>query len=444
MMLSRPLVLSPVEMKKSWGAEHWLNSTRPEAPAGVGEHRLDALLAKDPSLLGEWTRLLFGDELPIFTKLLRADFPPLVHVGFSRAVDPEIFLQWLAKEQTLLRTFLERLKIPDEASFGRYAATYAAWATLQGQSAWKLRDEAQIAQALEPWGKDLLPTLSKLRENRANIVDVLNEVDLREEAGNLLLTSAGMLHAIFGLSHQFHAIDRSRASLEALLGELRAQAARGATEEQLRALAAASDVDALRRQNRDAPKNEGWLPLVVDGELVLIEPQQSSDTTYSIADFYTPFVWDGTRVRFRKGDATTGLSESELRRQLEVVDPMPTRVDEVRQRPVRVRSQSKDGATLLRLVDDPERWPFFTAYQLELEAGTTWHGDHARGTFQQLIVVTGALELSDSHGAIGTLDPSTPAFVPATVEGGYTLAANATATLLLISVPGPHREFPAE
>lgn len=444
MTAQRPLILSPVKVKKSWGAEHWLNSTRPEGPAGVGEHRLDALIAREPALLGEWTRLLFGDELPIFTKLLRSDFPPLVHVGFSRTVHAEVFLQWLAKEQALLRSLLAQLSVPDQASFDRYATMYAAWATAQGQAAWRLRDEAQIAKALEPWGKELLPTLSKLRENRASIVDVLNVIDLRNEAGNLLLTSAGMLHAIFGLSHQFHAMDGSRASLEALIGELRARAAAGATEAQLRQLAAASDVETLRRQNRDAPKNEGWLPLVVDGALVLVEPQQSSDTTYSIADFYTPFVWDGARVRFRKGDATTGVSESELRRQLQVVDPEPTRVDQVRQRPVRVASRSKEGATLLRLVDAPERWPFFTAYQLELVAGTTWRGDHASGTFQQLVVVDGALELADAEGTVGTLDPSHPAFVPATVDGGYTLTARAATTLLLLSVPGPHREFPAE
>lgn len=49
--------------------ERWLNLTRP-----------------DPSLLGEWSRLLFGDQLPTFAKLIVADFPPRVHVGFRRAV----------------------------------------------------------------------------------------------------------------------------------------------------------------------------------------------------------------------------------------------------------------------------------------------------------------------------------------------------------------------
>ena len=444
MTFQRPFLLTPVEMRKSWGAEYWLNSTRPEAPAGVGELGLDALVAADPALLGEWARLLFGDELPIFTKLLRADFPPLVHVGFSRAVDAEVFLQWLHEEQTLLRELLAQLVFPDEVAFVRYAEVYARWATAQGQSAWRIRDETQIAKQLEPWGHGILPTLSMLRENRARIVDVLNEVDLRKEAGNMLLTSAGMLHAIFGLSHQFHALDQSRESLETLLGELRRRADAGASEAELRALAAASDVETLRAANRDAPKNEGWLPLVVGGDLVLIEPQQSSDTTYSIADFYTPFVWGNAGARFRKGDAQHGLSERDLRTQLAVADASPTRIDEVRRRPIRVASRSKGGATLLRLVDDPERWPFFTTYQLELAAGAVWHGDHARGAFQQLVVVTGALVLADAHGPVGTLDAKTPAFVPASVVGGYTLTARVSTTVLLLSVPGPYREFPQD
>lgn len=51
---------------------------------------------------------------------------------------------------------------------------------------------------------DMPHLMESLRENRARIVEALNEVDLTREIGNLLLSEAGIAHAIFGLSHQTH------------------------------------------------------------------------------------------------------------------------------------------------------------------------------------------------------------------------------------------------
>ncbi len=84
---------SAVHAPKAWGWELWLNSTRPEAPAGLPGHAgafgtLAALIAKHPEALGEWSRALFGDAVPIFTKVIHTSFPSRVHLGFRRPVDP--------------------------------------------------------------------------------------------------------------------------------------------------------------------------------------------------------------------------------------------------------------------------------------------------------------------------------------------------------------------
>jgi mannose-6-phosphate isomerase class I len=428
----RPILLEPVEMKKSWGVELWLNATLPEASARTAGGTLRELLRAHPEMLGELARRVFGDELPIFTKFLRADFPPLVHVGFSRAVDRATLLAWLTREHDLLRELFRMLEVDTREAFDAFGKIYSAWAIRQAGERWRATDA--IADELARFAKKpLAATLTQLRENRAQLVEVLNEVDLRREAGNLLVTPAGLVHSIFGLSHQTHPLDRMRPTLEALFKKLRESS--HLDDAQLFAIV---DGVELNHSQEAPPKNEAWMPAWLDGQLWLVEPQQTSDTTYSIADFYTPFVWDGARMRFRKGDPTNGLSEQVLARQIEDLDFSPTQIDQIRRTPIRVAE--KDGATLFRLVDEPEHWPFFTAYQVSLQGGR-WT-DRPNGVFQQLVVLSGEAELTDAGGSIGTLRPSTPAFVPASLAGEYHLSG--TAEVLVFSVPGLRARHPGE
>jgi hypothetical protein len=452
-----PILLQPIDSVKSWGSERWLNSTRPEGAAGIRgvepARTLAEAIASDPSLLGEWSRRLFGDELPIFTKIIRADFPPFVHVGFQRAVTRGELLGWLETEQTLLRQLFADLRVESKEAFAGLSSLYASWATEQAQASWLRNDTVELAVRLQPFlraagvGKPttyetIAETLDALRHNRARIAEAVNEVDLRSEAGNLLLTSAGILHAIFGLSHQTHPLDTSRAALQSLYGELAKKVAAGASDDQLRAIVDAVGLSALRENGDAPPKNEAWMPVMLDGRLALVEPQQSSDTTYSVADFYTPFVWDGERLRFRKGDATHGLSSETLRRQLADLQLSPTSLDDIRRVPTLVTGASPSTpARLSRIVDEPQRWPFFTAYQVDLDGAPTsevrFRGDHAPGVFQQLVVLDGTLELVDAGGQRATLDRETPAFIPGTLQGGYELITRSQTRVLLFSVPGP-------
>jgi hypothetical protein len=423
--IEQPLVIGGVHTPKAWGSETWLSASQ--------------AIAGRPEMLGEWARLLFGDEAPIFGKLLRTNFPSLVHVGFRRAVTRNELSFWIAREQASLRQLLTALDLPDRERFDAFAALYADWATVQGRTRWQSADEPSFAERLRPFttteGREQLVTrLAQLRRNRAEMVEALNEIDLRREEGNLLLTGAGLMHAIFGLSHQTHPLDHTRAILENTLAKMRRLARAGRSDDEIRAIVDGNALAAARARNVAPPKNEAWLPISVGGQLALVEPQQTSDTTYSFADFYTPFVWDGERARFRKGDPAFGLRTVDVARQLETADLSATSLDAIRCKPEPI-VESHD-AILSRLIDAPERWPFFTVHRLDLDGSASCHGDHAPGVFQQLVVIQGDVALSTHSGSV-QLGPESSAFIPATMRGGYRLASNGGATLLAFAVPGP-------
>jgi hypothetical protein len=447
-LVSRPSVLGAVQAPKPWGWERWLTSTRPEAPAtfASAEGTLAGLVTAHPEVLGVWARRLFGDEMPLFAKLIHTDFPSRVHVGFRHPVERADFLAWLEREQGHMRALFPALRVSSATAFAAYQARYSAWATEQALTGWRRDDDANAATALRDFvdpAFDLVAWMHAVRANRALIVDALGEIDLRQETGNLLLTSAGIIHAIFGLSHQTHPLDRTRAPLQALFASLaERRAAAGTSDDDLACMIDAAGLPALRAQNRAPPKNEAWLPAVVEGAEVLVEPQQASDTTYSLADFYTPLTWGKDSIGFRKGNTARGLSRDDLAACLAEVDFAPSPLTSIRRSPVLVPGASRRGARpgesaeLFRLVDEPSRWPFFTAYQVELKGSITLRPPP--GVFQQLVVTRGRVGLGDARGSVGELSPRAPGFVPATLAGTYTLTASEPSSVLVFAVPGAH------
>ncbi len=437
-LVSRPSVLRAIDAPKPWGWEKWLTSTRSEGAATIAgtARTLADLVATNPDVLGRWARRLFGDEMPVFTKLIHTDFPSRVHLGFRRAVTPGELLARLDDEQAMVRALFAALKVSDARAFASYQARYEAWATRQALEAWRREDDAATASELGELVEatfDLRAWLSRVRANRAAIVDTLNEVDLKDESGNMLLSSAGVVHAIFGLSHQTHPLDRSRAALQTLFATL-AERAPASSDDELARIIDAAALPALRAANHAPPKNEAWLPAMIDGAEVLVEPQQTSDTTYSLADFYTPLTWGGDRVRFRKGAPTSGLSRDELTKYLADVDFAVTPVASMRRSKRAVAGAARDGAEVFCLVDEPTTWPFFTAYQLELTG--SFRSAPPLGAFQQVVVTRGRVALHDEEGLLGELSPHAPAFVPATLEGSYTLTAREPSTVMIVAVPG--------
>jgi hypothetical protein len=417
---------------KAWGEELWLNSTRPEFPAGVSKQRtLAQVLRREPRLLGAWSRRLFGPDLPVFAKFIRTDFPPLAHIGFSTLVRPQEFLSWLCREQDLLAALRRGLRLPDERAFQGFARVYEAWASERALAGWEAapaRDRS-FSRAMGRYCRmsreELARLAEDLRRSHNRVVRVLNEVDLRRETGNLLMIKAGLIHALFGLSLQFHPQDPTQEALQEfiLAGGLRVAKKLRLARRRLCAAA--------------APKSEVWMPLPADKNLRLAEVQQSSDCTYSVADFFTPFVWR-KGARFRKGHPVLGLSDAALRRLMAGVDFSVTTVSSIRCRPqVLDPGPQARRCRLWKLLDRPALWPFFTVHRLDLGAGGRWSAP-AAATFSHVVVLSGRVRL-EHRGRAWRLSPSAAAFVPAELPEGYALAADGPASLLLVGIPDQRR-----
>ena len=434
---SAPLRLVPRRALKAWGEELWLDSTRPEFPAGVaGGGTLAQALRRRPQLLGSWSRRLFGDELPVFAKFIRTDFPPLAHIGFKSLVRPQEFLGWICREHDLLSALRRSLRVPDERAFAAFEKLYEPWAAGRALAGWQAdpaRDQAFVRDLgrlsrLDP--ADLAGLCEDLRRNRGRVVGVLNQADLRQEAGNFLMIKAGLIHALFGLSLQFHPLDPTQEALQEFI-----LASRRGSPRPMRHLRLAR----LLRRGLEAPKSEAWLPLGRDSGASLAEVQQSSDTTFSVADFFTPFLWD-KGARFRKGHPATGLNEPSLRRMIKALDFSVTPLSTIRCRPQALDpGPQARRSRLSRLLDRPALWPFFTVMRLDLagtpRAAARWAAAEAP-SFEQLVVLSGRVRL-EHGGRTWRLGPRAPAFVPAGLAGGYALSSDRAASVLLIGVPGP-------
>jgi hypothetical protein len=470
-LAGRPLALRPVVKHYAWGgavlssylgrrpdvagrptSEAWLTSTRPEARAALAQAplTLDELVRERPRVLGPWAAELYGTDLPIFTKFLSTRFPARVHLGFSREVAPATFLAWLDREQELLRELHRALRIADGGGFRAFRLVYESWAASASRGAWaEVSTSADgplvrgLRRLVRPAAEPSLPAiLEDLRANRARIVSCLNEVALRRQGGNLLLCPAGTVHGVFGMSLQAHPVDRARERLQELLAALREGAARGVAPEELGILVRRAGLEELRARNEGEPKDEAWLPLPVGEEIMIVETQQTSDTTRSLADFFTPFAWEKGRVVFRKGDPSGGLSSEELKRSLALVDFVARPVEAYRRAPTPLpAAMHARSARLQMILDDPRACPYFTLHRLLLDgtpgAPALWEGEVPTGSFRQLIVTRGALSLEDGAGRVLRLATGAPAFIPASCRERYTLTAREGADLLMVGVPVP-------
>ena len=460
----RPIVLTAKTNQMAWGSEVWTDSTHPAGMAQVSDISLGDLVKNKPEVLGRMARLIFGDQLPIFTKFLRTNFDPLVHMGFKVGVDRQKYEQFLQEEQMLLGKLREQVRPKNQEEFDQFNSAYATWAQAQALKQWLIRDWDDPANSvflavLEKMGLNpsvMQSILNDLRANRLKLVGPLNEINLNDEVGNLLLSFAGMAHAIFGLSHQTHPLDPAVDSLMKLFTDMSsiidAGRVAGKSEEtieiEIEQAIKKSGVIELRNSRKADPKSEAWLVAVMDGLVTLVEPQQTSATTYSFADLYTPFVFKDGEMVFRKGNPRIGLTNSEISTYLDSVDFKATPVNNLRKKPQEVE-RNATNAVLHRLVDDGKTWPFFTAYRLDLNGNPSnsaeWVGQHPKGAYQQLIVIKGTVKIRDDLGEPQTISPNpnakgevqAAALIPATMQGSYTLEASEDAQVLILSVPVP-------
>ena len=465
--------LTPVVQPRAWGVEVWLNAAREPGGASLAGAKpplsLRQLTERHPETLGRWVRLVHGDKLPFFVKTLQTRFLPMVHLGLKRRVRRTQLLAMLVREQELLRDLRRMLDIRSKRELEAFQSRYERWALTQARAKWRDRHPGRhksLVASMRPFLRGARTVrrgarpdveaslghagglLAGLRDNRARLAGLFHEIDLGRHLGRMLLVEGGLIHSIAGLSLQSHPVDAWARHDARLLARLRTMLRGDGAPARAEALVEEIRRRRLHRPTTPEPKSESWLVARAGGKVVLTEPQQDSDTTLSLADFYTPFAW-GKGLVFRKGSPESGLSREELARTLAQANLRPMRLADILRAPVLVdRTDAAAGNSALeRFVDDSATWPYFTVYRITLRGrkGSTAFRqvDHPEGAFQHLIVARGDVLVVDADGNRTHLDPATPAFVPATLEGGYRIESSTAAEVLVLGVPGPYDAMPA-
>jgi hypothetical protein len=337
------------------------------------------------------------------------------------------------------------IEVRTEKAFLRFREVWEAWCLSASDTSWEgvggSEDTALMGfradlLAGEARQEELQGTLAALRENRAGLIGSLNRIDLAAEAGRLLLVPAGTLHAIAGMSLQLHPPDPGRSLLSDSLRDAVRLDPEGA-----RSLA--GDLAELRGEAWRGSKEEAWIPIPAGGETLIVEVQQSSDSTLSVADFHTPFEWRDGGMVFRKGRPAGGIADDDLERSVEMADLEPRSVSRYRQVPSPLPAPpGSTGARLEVLLDDPAVCPYFRVHRLTLRGSrrqpARWVSGRAPAAFLQLAATEGSAELRDGARRGPRIAPGAPVFLPGSCRDPLSVEAREPTVLLIAEPPlGP-------
>lgn len=249
-------------------AEFWINSTQRDGISRISRNLRSPLDIPLEELINADTEQVLGTGIktkPAFCKILGKEEsqPQILHIGFNpkiKTIGRESFIEWVIEERkmvTKLKDEMVKLNLSLE-QFEQYIEVYTDWVNTQIACDWlhmTLPDLPDFMNTISP------SLFRKIRQNRANIVSVLNKIYLKP--GLVIISPVGYIHCIVG-SHQTHPIQGSEG------------------------------------------KNEAWYIFSIgknqDGtdRLLYFESQQTANTTYSLFDFSTPIVWKDGKPEMRK------------------------------------------------------------------------------------------------------------------------------------------------
>ena len=383
---------------------------------------LRGLIDVNPKVLG-------GDhkEKPFFVKFLSTRFEDKVRMGFHDRmfkIGKDQFIEWLIEErknveelQSALREGLTR------EEFTEYLKAYEKWVLFQDERGWRFSpkslDILTATRGISPFikeGVNISELLHRTAQNRSRIVSALNEIWLKP--GMVVVSPAGHPHYIDGLSAQTHP----------------------------------TKVFVNEKGEKEYPKNEAWAVISVKDEngrdqLIMVEPQQTSNNTYSFADFYTPIEWktkdkDGKAIPLEEqypgmrkdvtGDDIKGFVEKGLYTERTTIP------EDFIQEPRDITpAEGVLHAKVETLIeDDPLVWPtqHFIAHRITLEgkgeedpSGIVMYP--VKHSFHELIVTKGEVTLKIVGRPDIKLTRGTPLFIPSEV-GRYALESQGEAEII--------------
>jgi mannose-6-phosphate isomerase class I len=220
---------------------------------------------------------------PTFSKVLGKDQnqPQIVQIGFKEKIvgREQDFIDAMERERLLVVQLKDELNrilalvrdaVKRQETFDEYRLAYEDWVSEESAVGWTLGhgpkfNGAKIAEVIQGYGFDVT-VFGRLTDVRRELAGYLHTIELKP--GQTIIAPVGYIHSIVG-SHQTHP----------LVNEA---------------------------------KNEAWY-IFSPGKndagkdvLFYFEPQQTSNTTYSLFDFPTPIVFADGRAEMRK-DLTKGL-----------------------------------------------------------------------------------------------------------------------------------------
>jgi hypothetical protein len=375
------------------------------------EIHLRGLMEYIPGVLGGSHR-----EKPFFIKFLCTRFADKVHMGFNfrmNSVSTDQFIGWLIRERKNSESIKDSLKNNiSREEFDEYLELYEEWVLLQSNSKWLMsRGDAAVRGIVDKMAPYFKPSVNahdlfgETSSARIDIVSVLNEIELKP--GMTVLSPAGYPHAIFGLSHQTHPT-------------------RVITHED---------------GTKEYPKNEAWVVISVrDSEgkehLISVEPQQTSNDTYSWGDFYTPIVWDSKAgaPAMRKNvtaDDIRGFVENGL-----YTDRVTSPEDFIIE-PVDITPEGAVNAKLESLIEETSPvWSsqYFVTHRIALGGKDDINKAHikmmpVKGSYHELIVTKGNVAVKLAARPDIELSAGEYLFMPASL-GEYTLESLEEAEVL--------------
>ncbi len=328
-----------------------------------------------------------------FVKFLDpSDFPPFAYAGFR----PEIvhglenfqtyFADLLWKDRQSLEALYHLVapQIQSESTLRLFEAAYKTWAIAQASRDWNGELSIDTLSSFVSLSRisELKALLTEQQKNRQQVVRCMHRIDYQE--GQAILIPSPTLHAIAGLSGQFHP----------------------------------------NTAENYHPKDELWIfKTIYDTEgqklgWILVEPQRLFDKTESGFDFFTPFSWTEKGFGFRKA-----ISQESLTDFVHLMDARPRPREaylcfaEAMTPP---GGTTSEGAQWYAIVDDERIWPFFLVHELRFErSGGTATVPFTSHSFSEVHVTQGVVEMTLGY-AEGpplsfTITPARPVFLPASL-----------------------------
>ncbi len=358
------------------------------------------LIAEHPEMIGAELK-----EKLFFVKFLGTDFSPVMFVGFSPervkeagrqygfysdkdGLDREKFKGWyveqLIAEKRVLSELLE--------FYRKYGQTFQHQALLDAYKRWAL---AQDGIAWEKEGRDvgsldkffaqenhstLHELLNRFSDIHRNVVYVMHRLECRED--KVLWVPSPTAHGLQGLSLQYHPAGRD----------------------------SKSEMWGYALLYDDKGKDIGW---------VIIEPQETSNVTFSLSDPFIPIVFKEGEFIFRKT-----VTEEYLKKFINEMDMVPhPEGDYFKNMEQRSQKPTDKASEAWVFVDKPEQWPFFSGEKIRLhgkkDKPALYHLGR-KNSFLEAVATRGNIRISWRDKTNGSkhqafLTPPEPVFLPCTI-----------------------------